>query len=239
MECPHCHAAMREESLDGHLGRPIAVDLCLTCQVFWFDTRESLRLSPASTLRLFRIIGGDATGAPPGQAPADPACPRCAARLQPAKDMQRRTRFEYRKCPNGHGRLTTFFNFLREKDFIRPLSAAQIADLRRHVQTLNCSNCGGPIDLGAASACPHCGSPLSMLDMDQAGRLVAQLRQAEQVRDVDPALPLRLTRASRDVHGAFDAFERDAGWFTDVSASGLVGAGMHSIAKWLKGGVRS
>lgn len=234
MQCPACHGAMTEETLEGHLGRPIAIDLCRACQVFWFDARESLRLSPASTLTLFRAIGEGAAGAatPPVAAAV---CPRCQARLTRARDMQRRTRFEYLKCPNGHGRLTTFFNFLREKDFIRPLTGAQVAELRRNVQTLNCSNCGGPIDLSSHSACPHCASPLSMLDMKQAGQLVAQLQQADRSgQPIDPTLPMQRARAEREVHGAFDAFEQDAGWFSDVRASGLVGAGLHSIVEWLK-----
>lgn len=225
---------MTEEGLTGHLGRPLVIDLCTACQSFWFDSGESLHLSPASTLTLFRLIG-DRTAAP--QSPADnaAACPRCGMRLRLTRDMQRNTRFEYLACPIRHGRLTTFFNFLREKNFIRPLSAQQIADLRANVQSLHCSNCGAPIDLAKESACGHCGSPLSMLDMEQAGRLMSELKQADRTgQPVDPALPLHLQRARRDVQTTFDAFERDAGWFTEVSASGLVGAGLGSIARWLK-----
>jgi hypothetical protein len=86
--------------------------------------------------------------------------------------------FEYRRCPQGHGRLTSFFNFLREKDFVRPLSAAQLAELRKNVQSVNCSNCGRPSTWCNGSACGHCGSPLSMLDLGQAGALVTKLREA-------------------------------------------------------------
>jgi hypothetical protein len=50
---------------------------------------------------------------------------------------------------------------------VRPLSARQIAELRASVQTVNCSNCGAPIDLTLASACAHCSTPLSMLDLNQ------------------------------------------------------------------------
>jgi hypothetical protein len=234
MTCPRCGEAMTEETLDGHLGRPLVVDLCFPCQVFWFDTRESLRLSPASTLKLFRLIGERTTGRP--TATAERArCPRCPSPLARTRDLQRTTRFEYLRCPNGHGRLTSFFNFLREKDFIRPLSADQLEALRANLQTLSCSNCGGPIDLAAGSACAHCGSPVSMLDMRQAERLVEQLRQADRpAQTVDPALPLRLTRTRHATHDAFDAFERDASWFSDVSNSGLVSAGLHAIARWLK-----
>ena len=66
--------------------------------------------------------------------------------------MQRNTRFEYLRCPNGHGRLTTFVEFLKEKDFIRPLSARQIAELRESLQTINCSSCGAAVDLAASTA---------------------------------------------------------------------------------------
>jgi Zn-finger nucleic acid-binding protein len=223
---------MTEETLEGHLGRPITIDVCGPCQVFWFDARESLRLSPASTLKLFRTIG-EAAGTLSATA-GSAACPRCQASLARTRDLQRNTRFEYLKCPNGHGRLTSFFNFLREKDFIRPLSGEQLAELRRNVQTLNCSNCGGPIDLSSHTACPHCASPLSMLDSTQAEKLVAQLRQADRSdRPVDPTLPLQRRQAQREVHGAFDAFEKDTNWFSDVSASGLVGAGLHSFVRWL------
>src|SRR6188474_846047 len=140
MNCPSCRAAMHEQTLDGHLGRPVTIDICYQCQAFWFDARESLQLTPASTLVLFKAIG-EHPG--PGRTTAADAvrCPRCTSRLRVSHDMQRQTRFEYLSCPAGHGRFTTFFNFLREKDFIRPLTSQQIAELRRNVPSVNCSNC--------------------------------------------------------------------------------------------------
>ena len=225
---------MRHEVLDGHLGRPVAIDVCTSCQSFWFDTRESLQLTPASTLKLFGIIGDAATqGAPKAGAAA---CPRCRQPLRQSNDMQRSTRFEYLSCPAGHGRLTTFFNFLREKNFIRPLSAAQIGELRRTLQAVNCSNCGAPVDLATGAACRHCGSPLSMLDMAQAEKLVAELRDATRQREhIDPALPMRLERSRRDVHAAFDAFASDPGWLEGAASVGLVGAGLTFVSRWLRG----
>ena len=142
----------------------------MSCQVFWFDTHESLQLSPGSVLKLFRLTGEYAL-APASRAATSPACPRCGIRLLETHDMQHSTRFTYRRCPREHGRLITFVEFLREKDFIRPLSSEQIDDLRRNVQAVNCSNCGAPIDLAQGASCTHCGSPLSMLDMNQAGWL--------------------------------------------------------------------
>ena len=169
---------MEQHTLDGHLGRTIEVDLCEPCQSLWFDGKENLQLTPGATLAIFRAIGEHVRKPEPSDAELV-KCPHCKARLRRTQDLQRATRFEYFKCPNNHGRLTTFFDFLKEKDFIRPLTPQQIAELRKNVQIINCSNCGGPIDLAKTAACAHCGSPLSMLDMNQAERLVAQLRAAD------------------------------------------------------------
>jgi Zn-finger nucleic acid-binding protein len=234
MTCPNCRAAMTTQILQGRLGTTVTIDLCLPCQVFWFDTFENLRLSPAAVLKLFHIIG-EQSSAPRAATAANPVCPRCGAKLLPTHDQQHNTRFQYLRCPRDHGRLTTFVDFLREKDFIRPLTAQQIEELRQNVQVVNCSNCGAPIDLTKTSSCTHCGSPLSMLDMKQAGALVAALREAEQPnRPIDPTLPLQLERARRDVEAAFASFEHGPGWFDDVSQGGLVGAGLRSLARWLK-----
>ena len=238
MDCPRCGAAMSEHTFDGQLGRAVAIDICHPCQSIWFDGRESLSLTPASTLALFRIIGEHV--ARPQLADGDASkCPRCRGRLRRTTDMQRATRFEYFKCPNGHGRLTTFLDFLKEKDFIRPLTPQQIAELRQNVQMVNCSNCGAPIDLARTAACTHCGSPLSMLDMKQAERLVEQLRQADRSdQPIDPALPLELARARRQAEEAFrdmpsTSLTTDL-WISEVTTTGLVGAGLSALARWLK-----
>lgn len=224
---------MTAHTLDAHMGTSVEIDVCLACQALWFDGRESLRLAPASTLRLFRIIGDEAARAR-HPLPAHSTCPRCGLRLVPTQDMQRNTRFQYRRCPRQHGRFITFFDFLREKNFIKPLSPVEIDALRAHVQTVNCSNCGAPIDLARGSACEHCQSPLSMLDLKQAEAVVAQLREADR-RDavVDPAVVLNRERARREVERAFAQFERDPSWYRDASAAGTVGAGLIALGKWL------
>jgi hypothetical protein len=226
---------MVEQQLDAHHGRPIVIDLCHPCQAFWFDTKESPSLTPGSTLALFRTIGENVVR--PAPARADLAkCPRCRARLRRTHDMQRATRFEYLSCPHGHGRLTTFFDFLREKNFIRPLTSEQIEELRRNIQIVNCSNCGGPVDVTRGAACGHCGSPLSMLDMQQAEALVAQLRTAEEraTQPIDPAFPLEMARARREVEQAFAGLQGDELWWRDVTRSGVVAAGLRVVARWLK-----
>jgi hypothetical protein len=225
---------MESKTLEAHNGRTVTIDLCRACQAFWFDAHESLSLTPGSTLALFRIIGEQPA---PTTRPTDLGrCPQCKERLQQTHDMQRDVRFEYASCPHGHGRLTSFVNFLREKNFIRPLSPEQIAELRQNVQSVNCTNCGAPIDLTQTSSCTHCGSPLSMLDMKQAGALVSQLQKAEDRthQGVDPSLPLELARARREVDSAFAGFERDENWFRDAASGGLVQAGLNAIARWMK-----
>jgi len=226
---------METHTLDGHLGRPVSIDLCQSCQAFWFDTRESVSLTPGSTLTLFRIIGEHA--ARPQHMADTSTCPRCRVRLRHTHDMQRGTRFQYFACPSGHGRLTSFFDFLKEKNFIRPLSAQQIAELRQNVQTVNCSNCGAPVDLTKGTACAHCRSPLSMLDMTQAEALVAQLQNAENrtLEPVDPSLPLELARARRDVELSFSRLEGNSAWLGPDSSNDLVWAGLNAIARWMKG----
>jgi DNA-directed RNA polymerase subunit RPC12/RpoP len=224
---------MQEHRFDGAVARALIIDLCEPCQSFWFDGRESLQLTPAATLALFRIIGERA--ARPVLREADVAkCPRCNSRLRRTHDLQRATRFEYFKCPNEHGRLISFFEFLKEKNFITPLTPKQIAELRQHVQMINCSNCGAPIDLATGAACPHCRSPLSMLDMTQAERVVEQLRRADRTgQPVDPALPLALARARAETDAAFAGLPEQSAWLADVAGSGLVSAGLHALVRLL------
>jgi hypothetical protein len=236
MNCPRCTRPMQSHTLDGHLGREVEVELCVPCQSVWFDARENLQLTPGATLNMFRLIG-ERVGR---LAPEDrdiARCPRCNAQLRRTQDMQRTTRFEYFRCPNDHGRLSTFFDFLKEKDFVRPLTAQQIAELRRNVQTINCSNCAAPLDLATRSQCGHCGSPLSMLDLHQAERLVAQLREADRTdKLVDPALPLALARARRQAESAFEGVPGYRDWDDDTFSLGLIGAGLATLFKMIKRG---
>jgi hypothetical protein len=233
MNCPNCTSVMAVHTLDDHLGRPVEIDACDACQAFWFDNSESPRLTPAATLTLFSVIAA-ALPRRSGSIGRVLKCPGCGSRLLETQDMQRNTRFSYSRCPHGHGRFTTFFNFLREKDFIRPLSAEQLDELRRNVQTVNCSNCGAAVSLARGSSCGHCGSPLSILDMRQTERVVEQLRKASEPRAVDPALGLELARVRRQVEATFAGAGEKASWWDDTSTLGLVEAGMTAVARLLK-----
>jgi hypothetical protein len=224
---------MTSLTLDGQLRTNVDVDLCQACQVIWFDRFESLRLSPGSILRLFRIIGERAKIAP--ERLADPLrCPRCKLRLAMVRDRQRSTAFRYWRCSREHGRLITFFEFLREKDFVRPLSPQQLAELRANVQTINCSNCGAPIDLVDGSECKHCGSSVSMLDVKQIERLANKLREADAASKgpIDPTLPARLELEKLQVDTLFKELRADEAWHHSSSV-GLVEAGLWLLAKKL------
>jgi DNA-directed RNA polymerase subunit RPC12/RpoP len=160
---------MEGEVLDARLGTTVAIDVCRSCQVLWFDSHEDLQLAPASTLKLFRIIAKQAEK-PVAPGSSAPACPRCGLRLLSTHDQQHNTKFEYLRCARGHGRLMTFLNFLLEKDFVHPLSPEQLEQLRqRGIQVISCSTCGAPVDLTRGSTCAHCGSVLSMVDIARMG----------------------------------------------------------------------
>ena len=223
---------MQEETFTDRMSRPVVIDMCHACQAFWFDTRESVQLTPGSTLALFRIIG-EKTGKP-GPAMTDaPRCPRCRGVLRETNDLQKTTRFKYLACPKGEGRFITFFDFLREKEFVKPMNAKQIAELRQQVQTVNCSNCGAPVDVQQGAACGHCGSPLSMFDMKHAEKLVEQLQKAEAVAQAaGPLWEKELASLRKDPHVP-NRYQNDGIWKDDVSVSGLVGAGLHAVARWL------
>jgi len=209
---------MDAQALEGHLGTTVQIDRCPSCQLFWFDHLESVRLAPAATLRLFQLIGNERQRSRPVAEPMK--CPRCDIRLLLTNDRQRNTPFRYWRCPREHGRLITDFDFLREKDFIRPLSPQQLAELRENVQTVNCANCGAPIDLVHASACEHCGTPVSMLDVKQISTMAEHLRQSSEPRpSFDLSAMFEMMKAER---------ERDR-----TSSSSLVDAGLTLISRWL------
>jgi hypothetical protein len=222
---------MTEMRLDAHLSSPIDIDICSSCQAFWFDKYESLKLSPASVLQLMKLIAEHpATGATAVSGTL--ACPRCAAHLLLTNDMQRATRFSYWRCGNEHGKFMRFFDFLKEKNFVRPMPAQQLDELRQNMQTVHCANCGAPIDLAASSSCAHCGSAISILDRSQAQKTLAQLQQAAAPRPVDPALPFELERAKRELDRSLGPAGGTGLWESGTS-SDLVQDVLNSVAKWI------
>lgn len=230
MKCPNCPAQMTDWTLGGQLGAQLTIDVCTPCQAFWFDEHKDLQLSPGSTLQLMKYIGEHSSSPKPSLSQAL-RCPRCESQLTLAHNMTRNVHFVYWQCANQHGHFITFFEFLKEKNFIRPLSPAEIQHLRESVQSVNCSSCGASIDLQTNSVCPYCHSPVSMLDLKEQQQMLAQLKEAAVPKAVDPALPLKLAMAKAGVSDLFQ--EHDAQWWQDAGSGDLVQAGLNAVARWL------
>jgi hypothetical protein len=87
---------------------------------------------------------------------------------------------------------------------------------------VNCSNCGAPVDLVHTSACAHCGTPISTLDLDQIARMAHQFQVASEPRkDIDVAALFEAMRVERERERSND------------SLSGLVETGLRMVAGWL------
>ena len=240
MNCPGCAQGMSAQSFERLYAKPVAIDICHPCAALWFDPLENLGLTPGAVLRLFVIMNDNK---PAQRTPLrdDLACPRCHARLLLTQDIQRNTRFQYWRCPAEHGHFITYFEFLREKNFIRPLSPAEIARLRANVRTVTCSSCGAPVDLNVGATCPYCRAPLSMLDATQVDAVVQELKREEAQRQEaksdprDPVLALRLARDRADVERRLGGVD-DAPFSFDLSDTngGLVEAGLAALVSLLK-----
>jgi hypothetical protein len=231
--CPGCDQAMETRRFDAHYGRVVDLDLCHGCGLIWFDARESIALTPGATLKLFAALDAHREQRHP-LAAATMRCPRCRRPLHATVDRQRATTFAYWRCEAEHGRLTTFFDFLREKNFVRPLSAERLAELRRYTPTVNCSACGAAVDLARESVCSHCRAPLSMLDPDQVQAVVRELQRAEVRRTtVDPSVAARLVADRATLERAFRATPGELRSADLGGAFGVVEAGVSALVRLL------
>jgi hypothetical protein len=157
------------------------LDICWDCHAIWFDQFESTSLAPKSVIELFRLIHEHREK--PARALADSMrCPVCTTRLVLTQDLQKTNRISYHRCPQSHGRLTTFFQFLREKQFVRSLSPVEIERLKATVKQVRCSGCGAPVDLGKEPACGYCRAPVSILDAEAVQKALAGLSESDRKR---------------------------------------------------------
>ena len=238
LACPGCSQPMVGQALDGRYGQPLALDLCFACTVLWFDGYESLLLAPGAILKLFTLIHErrDQQSKRPVE---HPKCPQCTAPLAITFDRQRHVQFHYWRCPGEDGRLITFVEFLREKDFVRPLAPHELAELRQRVKTVRCDGCGAAIDLEKGSECPYCRAPVSTLDPHHVDEVVRDLRAAEEKREhVDPTLPARLAMDKLEVDKLFQrvAHESDGGKLEVALGAGLIAAGIAAVVDMMNGG---
>lgn len=209
----------------------VTIDLCVACHAFWFDAFESLQLAPGATLALFDVI----RKAGPGERRALPAglpCPRCTQPLQLTHDLQHTTRFFYYRCEYNHGRFTPFLQFLREKDFVRAPSPAELARIKATIRIIRCSSCGAPVDLTKDAACPYCRAPIAILDPDAVTAQVHALHDAETKRttiDVDA-----LVDGMLDAHRRESELDRnEVRWSGGDAAVDLLALGLAAVANLL------
>ena len=180
--CSNCSTLMSLYSLPGHYGRAIEIDVCHDCNALWFDQGESTQLSPDGTVALFQLINerGGASSTATSKFGEGLRCVTCGTGMRLTNDRVKNTRFAYQACPSGHGRLTTFYNFLAEKQFVRELTQAERAKLAVSVQQIKCSSCAAPVDIGKTDACQYCRAPVSVFDRDAAKKAIDHYLQARQ-----------------------------------------------------------
>ena len=175
--CPNCRQPMLGQDLEAHTQCMVRVDLCFPCAGIWFDHLESVQLAPAAVLDLLKQINAHRDD-PRHDTASRLGCPRCPEPLALSFDLSKAGRFSYFRCPGGDGRFTPFMQFLREKQFIRTLTPAELKQVRLDVRQVLCSQCGAPIDLEHDSQCRYCQSPVSLLDPDAVEKAVKMWSEA-------------------------------------------------------------
>lgn len=178
---------MEHHELEGVYGPAIEIDVCFACHVLWFDKRESIHLTPRGTLDLFEALH-EHRDDPRHALGSRSTCPRCGVLLALRRDIGKGGRFSYHACPSGHGRLTPFSEFLKEKQFVRQLNPLEQERLKAEVKTVQCASCGAPVDLAEGFECGHCGSPLSVLDARAVEKTLKELTEADAEQNaLDPS----------------------------------------------------
>jgi hypothetical protein len=198
---------MRRRAFERMTQGRLELDICFDCHAIWFDQYESAQLAPGAVIELFGEIHAS-RDQPTRPLAVDCRCPRCRKRLEFTHDIQRTNRIAYYRCVEGHGRLTTFFQFLREKNFVRSLTRGEVERLRAHVAQVRCSSCGAPVDLAMDAHCAYCRAPIAILDADAVRGTLAQLEDAERKRHrVDPAAAIDALLAGQRVERRLAATE--------------------------------
>jgi hypothetical protein len=172
--CTNCSSLMSLYSLPGHYGQTLDIDVCLDCNAIWFDQWESTQLSPDGVVALFQLIHerGGASSSVGAKFGEGLRCITCGDGMKLTNDRVKNTRFAYQACRHGHGRFTTFYNFLSEKQFVRELTQAERAKLSSTVRQIKCSGCAAPVDLAKTDACAYCRAPVSVFDRDAAKKAI-------------------------------------------------------------------
>ncbi|MEQ1692622.1 MAG: zf-TFIIB domain-containing protein [Gemmatimonas sp.] len=214
--CPSCGADMDHQRFARRVHGDVALDVCWNCHAIWFDQYESAQLAPAAVMALFRLIHEHRAQSP--RALADTLrCPRCGTMLELTHDMQRNNRLRYHRCTDGHGRLTTFMQFLREKEFVRSLSPPEIESLKATISQVRCSSCGATVDLERDVACSYCRAPLAVLDSAAVEKALAALTETEKTQT--RAAPSPTAAAFESLLAAHRLQAQPNWWMREVSAT--------------------
>ncbi len=216
LACPSCRATMDKRPFGRHPAGEVILDVCWDCKAIWFDQFESAALSSRAVIDLFRLIH-DHRDKPSRPLASAMGCPICRKGLRLTQDIQRTNRISYYRCPDAHGRLTSFLQFLREKQFVRSLSRPEIESLRASVKQVRCTGCGGTVDLAKDSACPYCRSPVSVLDADAVDKALASLSAAERQGARPDAEAL--SSAFESILATHKDKPRQSPWLRDISPS--------------------
>ena len=195
--CTNCSAKMQLYALPRHYGGTVEIDVCMDCSAIWFDQAESIQLSPDATVALFQLIhAGGAGSSAAAKFGEGLRCVACGDGMKLTHDQVKSTRFSYQACRKGHGRFTTFHNFLAEKQFVRELTRAERAKLAATVQQVRCSGCGAAVNIGKVDACEYCRAPVSVFDREAAKKAIDHylLERQKQV-------PMNTSRATSSDRG--------------------------------------
>lgn len=183
--CPSCRDRMERLVLPGQYAGDVEIDVCFACHGFWFDHLESLKLAPRAIALLFKAMHQHQDA--PRLALAERlGCPQCRVTLVQGFDVVRSGRYITHRCPQQHGRFSTFASFMIEKGFVRQLTRPEIADIAAKVGVIHCSSCGAPVDLRREDACSHCRSALSLLDPQAVEKAVQRLGTAASAAPMPP-----------------------------------------------------
>lgn len=217
---------MRKQRFEHKLHGEVILDLCFACQGIWFDDFESVQLTPGGIIELFKLLHEHHDDQRlPLREPL--ACPRCNDKLLQGLDVAKQGgQFNYHRCLQGHGRFTTFAQFMIEKGFVRQLNAGEIKELSARVGVIRCAGCGAPVDIRKDNACGHCRSPISVLDPEAVEQALARYHQSEIKRttlDVEllgDAIVMREREKSRLRRETPDAANAGIGDVIDLVAAG-------------------
>ncbi|MGM9482449.1 zf-TFIIB domain-containing protein [Roseateles sp. NT4] len=225
--CPSCGDAMQLRTLPAHHGASVDIDFCFACHGIWFDHQENLKLAPEAIATVFREMHRH-QGEPRHPLKARLSCAQCRSTLVQGFDIVRSGRYITHRCPQQHGRFSSFSSFMIEKGFVRQLTRPEIADIAAKVGTINCSNCGAPVDLRKEDACSHCRSALSLLDPQAVEQALAGYAKAaakgptpEGVADALAMLARDRARAERESRQSGYRPEIGSVYAVDLVAVGL------------------